>query len=642
MKKQAKKPLGPTALNRSPRATREHQKLTAWISLLVFALATVPFLPCLSAGFVYDDVWMVRENPHYRGLGWQQLAWMFTTFHMGHYQPLTWLTLGLDYVLWGENPRGYHLTSILFHAICAVAVYRLAELAIRRGLQGSSQDTPNLHAIQFGAIFAALVFALHPLRVESVAWVTDRADLVATLFLLLSLLAYLRAHPEARSPVQKGWLAAAVTFIALSLLGRGSGIMLPVILLMLDWYPLRRLAGGRLPPARFWQLLHEKAPFLMLAAAAAAVAPVAKAHARLVVPLAEHGLLGRLLQSCYGLVFYLQKTLIPANLVPMYELRPPLNALSARYLIPVVLVLAALAGLWRYRHKAPALVAALGAYGVALLPVLGLVQAGPQEVADRYSYFPAVFYSILAGGALAWLVQRRKIRPAYGLLSIAGVIVAVLAVLSWRQCQVWQNEEALWVHAAKHGPPSAFVQFNLGTVLARRGQTQEAVEAYARASELAPDWPQARFYYANGLCELGRLEQAVQNYQKALKLQPSYAEATLRLASTLVRMNRLEEATAAYEHLLRLEPQNPAAWFNLGVLQQRLGRLAEAADSYKKALQVAPDLNEARCNLASVLAGQGQIEAAISQLHEVLRRDPNHAEAQRGLEILSATTRPAP
>jgi len=642
MKSSIKKPSAAAAPNRSPGGPRRDQKLRIWISLLVFALAAVPFLPCLSAEFVYDDVWMIRENPHYRGLGSQQLAWMFTTFHMGHYQPLTWLTLGLDYVLWGENPRGYHLTSILVHAICAVALYRLAELAIRRALQGSSQDTPNLRVVQVGAVFAALLFALHPLRVETVAWITDRADLVATLFLLLSLLAYFRAHPKADCPVQKGWLTAAITFFALSLLGRASGLMLPVILLILDWYPLRRLSGSRRQTARFWQLLREKAPFFMLAAVAAAVAPMAKAHARLVVPLAEHHLLGRLLQSCYGLVFYLQKTLLPVDLVPMYELRPPLNALSARYLTPVLVVLATLAGLWRYRHKVPALVAALGAYAVALLPVLGLVQAGPQEVADRYSYFPAVFCSTLAGGALSWLVQRRKIRPAYGLLGLAGVIVGVLAVLSWRQCQVWQNEETLWIHTAKHGPPSAFVQFNLGTVLARRGQTPEAVEAYRRASELAPDWPQARFYYANGLCELGQLDQAVQNYQAAIKLQPDYAEAALRLARTLSQMNRLEEATAAYEHLLRLEPQNPAGWFSLGVLQQRLGRLAEAADSYKKALQLAPDLNEARCNLASVLAGQGQIEAAISQLHEVLRRDPNHAEAQRGLQILSATTRPAP
>src|SRR5207249_3436672 len=285
--------------NRSRRLELQHAVIPLVIAFSTFAA----FLPTLQNQFVtWDDEKNFLENPHYRGLGWTELCWMWTT-HLGHYIPLTWMTLGLDYVLWGMNPLGYHLTSLLLHAANAVLFFFLVRRLLTWALPSPSERS---HALAVSAAFAALVFAIHPLRVESVAWATERRDVLSGLFYLLTILMYLRACE--REERGRGWYWLSVAVFVCALLSKSMVVNLPVVLLILDVYPLRRLGGASgwwSGPAR--RVYVEKIPFVLLAAAASAIALMAQSSVRAAVPLAQLSAPGRLAVSAYGLSFYLWK-----------------------------------------------------------------------------------------------------------------------------------------------------------------------------------------------------------------------------------------------------------------------------------------------------------------------------------------------
>src|SRR5437899_8790209 len=325
----------------------------SWLVPVVIALITcAAFLPTLQNQFVnLDDNDNFLDNPHYRGLAWTHLRWMWTT-HLGHYIPLTWMTLGLDYLLWGMNPVGYHLTSLLLHAANAVAFFFVVRRILTRALPSLSERG---HALAVSAGFAALVFAIHPLRVESVAWVTERRDVLSGLFFLATILSYLHATTVSHaSSFRRSWLCVALIFYSLSLLSKATGVTLPVVLLVLDIYPLRRL---RYVPGTWWfgpsarPIWWEKVPFLVLAAAAAVIAPLAQHDAGAMASLRRHGLLPRLAQSSYGVVFYLWKTIWPTDLSGLYELPPNLNVLAWPFLLTGVVVVGITIGLFMLRHS---------------------------------------------------------------------------------------------------------------------------------------------------------------------------------------------------------------------------------------------------------------------------------------------------
>jgi tetratricopeptide (TPR) repeat protein len=655
-------PPRPAKAAQVPRQTVRTAVLT---SLLVAVLSMVPFVGVVGNGFVYDDKWSVVENPDYRGLGPRQLAWMFTTFHMGHYQPLTWVTLGLDYVLWGENPRGYHLTSLLLHGVNAALVYvlclALLSRATDRGIAGAKAA-----ALQVGAVLAGLFFGVHPLRVESVAWVTDRADLVCTLFVLLTLLCYVKAHPAGQK-TRRRWLGGSIILLTLALLSRGAGVALAGVLLLLDLYPLRRLAGGSRRPGALWLLLLEKVPFALIGAVFAAVAFAAKSHTRDTVPLELHPLSSRFLQACYGLWFYLAKALVPVGLVPMYELHPPLELFRPRYLVPVVATAVAAVGLLRYCRRAPALATAAGCYAVGLLPVLGFGQAGWQEVADRYVYFPGISWACLAGGGASWLWRRLQAsrRAKAAAVVPAALVLVALGALSWKQVRVWQTEESLWSHAVSHGPSSAMAFYNYGTILARKDQHEQALAYFQRALVLRAGfvdcwynlgntftvlgrWPEAiRAYrellarapnHASGAYQLGNAllasgdaAGAVRAYELALEHRPDHVDARTNMGTALVRLGRREEALAAYQQALALDPQRADIHYNLGNCLADLERYEEALTAYRTALRINPQFAEAWNNLGILLERIGRPEEAQSAYENGLKINPDHADARCNL-----------
>src|SRR5437867_833013 len=512
-----------------PREPVVHTPAPGWVLWLVpvlIALVTVAaFLPALQSQFVsWDDAENFLDNPHYRGLGWSQLHWMWTT-HQGHYIPLTWMTLGLDYLLWGMNPFGYHLTSLLLHAANAVAFFFVVRRILKRALPSPSERG---HALAVSAGFAALVFAIHPLRVESVAWVTERRDVLSGLFYLSAILIYLRACE--RGARGRGWYWLSVAAFALALLSKSMVVNLPIVLLILDVYPLRRLGGSIgwwSAPAR--RVYVEKIPFVLLAAAAAAIAVMAQLSHDTMVSVVQLSAPGRLAVSVYGVSFYLWKTVAPVNLSPLYELPPTVNPGALPFIVSYGVVLAITAIVLALRRRVPGLPAAWVAYIVVLLPVLGIFQSGPQIAADRYTYLASLGWAILvsAGVLSHWRSSRRSKTgtPANWLLAgIAFCVVVGLGVLTWNQVQVWHDSEKLWSHAVAIDPGSAVGQYSWGLALAQEGKLTEAIEHYTTALRIKPDYADAHINLGIALAQQGKLAEASEHYQQALHSKPDSAD----------------------------------------------------------------------------------------------------------------------
>src|SRR5438034_7059139 len=350
------------------------QRRVSWLVPVLIALVTfIAFLPTLRNQFVdWDDFKNFLDNPYYRGLAWTQLRWMWTT-HLGHYIPLTWMTFGLDYLLWGMNPLGYHLTNLLLHSANGVVFFFVVCRILARALPGLSERG---HALAVSAGVAALVFAIHPLRVESVAWATERRDVLSGLFYLLTILMYLWAY-EFRARC-RGWYWLAVAVFVCALLSKSMVVNLPVVLLILDVYPLRRLGGAIgwwSEPAR--RVYVEKIPFVLLAGAASAIAVIAQFSVGAALSLAQLSMPGRLAISAYGLSFYLWKMVVPVNLSPLYPLPAEISLSALPFLHSYGVVVAITALAWTLRRRVPGLLAAWLAYVVVLSPVLGIFQSGP-------------------------------------------------------------------------------------------------------------------------------------------------------------------------------------------------------------------------------------------------------------------------
>ena len=487
------------------------------VALLVLGTAAV-FLPAVDNDFVdWDDIENFVNNPHYRGLAWPQLRWMWSSARLGHYIPVTWMTLGLDYVLWEMDPFGYHLTNVLLHAANAAVLYLIA---LR--LLGAAVPTVGSTPRRIGSAFAALLFAIHPLRVESVAWVTERRDVLFGLFYLLAVLAYLRYCEAKAAGDKRGRWAywGSVACCGVALLSKSMAVSLPVILLLLDVYPLRRLGGG----VRTWlaaprrAVLIEKAPFILMAGGAALVALTVLGSSGGLSPLAKVGLRGRIAVSLYALAFYLWKLLVPLDLSPLYELPLRFNPIGPAFVISGLTVLAVTALVVIQRRQWPALAAVWTAYVVILLPVLGIAHNGPQLAADRYTYLACIGWCLLVGGGLALGWPRRHTYRVV-VTALAAVFVVTLGGLTWKQVHVWRDTDTLWSHALAVSP-SARAYMNVGLMLARQGRLAEGVDHLREALRINPAFPDA--YNAMGmvLAEQGRTKEAAEYLRLALRHQP--------------------------------------------------------------------------------------------------------------------------
>jgi tetratricopeptide (TPR) repeat protein len=548
------------------------------LPVLVACLTAACFLPSLQNDFVFwDDDLNITGNRRYRGLSAAHLRWMFTTLHGGHYQPLSWVTLAADHALWGMNATGYHLTSLVLHTATSVAVYALLVAM----LDGHASWTA--HA---AAALGALFFAVHPLRVESVVWVTERRDVLSGLFFVLTLLAYVRIQ-RAHGGSRRRWLVASLVAFALSLLSKAWGMTLPVVLLALDAYPLRRLPGAS---RREWgRVVLEKLPWALLAGGAGVIAFAAQHRIAAMRTLAEHGILERSLQATYGICFYLWKTLVPTNLSPLYILPDDLSVGSVRFAVPLALsvqiTVAAVVG-WRRRSW---LLAAWVAYVAILSPVLGVAQTGPQLAADRYTYLASLPLTALVAAAIERLLAADP-RRAPVVLAAAAAIVAGYGVACTRQTRVWHDSMSLWNHAIRVDAGNFVAFTNRGWTRQLAGDPSGAMADYDEALRLRPHYPLALNDRGYARQMQRDLAGAIADYTQAVAEDPRYAEAVYNRGTAHHDGGNLQAALADYTQAIALDPSDPRFPNNRGLVRRDLGDTAGAREDFRRALEVAePD-----------------------------------------------------
>jgi tetratricopeptide (TPR) repeat protein len=603
---------------------REHAARLGWIAPALVALVTfVAFLPALRAGFVtWDDNRNFLDNPAYRGLGSAQLRWMWTTFHMGHYVPLTWMTLGLDYELWGMNAAGYHLQNVLLHCVNAVLVYVLARRLL--SLTGSGDDSSAV----LSAAAAALLFAIHPLRVESVAWITERRDMLSLLFCLSSVLCYLA---YARDDSRRRYLASLALF-ACALLSKATAISLPAVLLVLDVYPLRRLGAGvgfKSPAAR--RVYRELSPFALLSLGAAALSIVALA------PPAQLPVGAKLAVSAYGVAFYLWKTVAPAGLAPLYEMPKHVNPIAVRYVVACVVALVVCGIAWAVRRRWPGATAGWTIFVIMLLPLLGVVQNGPQIVADRYTYHAGPALAILAGAALG-----RWRAPLLARTAAVAVLVAGLAVSTWRQTGVWHDSERLWARVLSVDSTSSIAQIAMGDLLAAENRVEEAADHYARGVALDPTFAIGFNNLGVVLAKQGKLTEATERYAQALAIRPSYSDAHNNWGIALSQQGDYAGAVEHFQRSIAIDSANVDAEVNLGNALVRQQRPADAVAHYARAASLRPDDAAAYLNWGVALAQLGQLPDAIARFRQALAIEPENADARTYLERAERLQSPPP
>jgi len=621
------------APSKRPKESVAARRFPEWLVPLCVAIATFSvFFPALVNDFVnWDDDKILYDNPYYRGLGWDQLKWMFSTFLMGHYQPLTWVSFALDYQLWGMAPFGYHLTSLLLHTANALLFYWVSRRLLHAAIGPLSKE--ENWRLELSAGLAALLFAIHPLRVESVAWATERRDVLSGLFYFLTLDFYLRAAENSQPSSQRRWLGAAIAAYLLSLMSKAMAITLPVVLLLLDIYPLKRLAGN---PALWFKresraVLYEKLPFVILAVGFAIVALIAQHVTGALKPLEQYDLLSRLLQAGFAYIFYLWKTVWPFGLAPIYELPIETGLWFWVFVLSTGAIVGFTLALYCSMRRWPMVFACWVYYIVVLAPVTGVAQSGPQLVADRYSYLACLGWPLLlAGGVFRWWPGRES-RASGQRQFVAAVVLLVLVslgFLTWQQTAVWRSPISLWQHGTKAEPLSSIAHYNLGRALERVNNPTSAIDSYRRAVAINPRYAKAHFNLARLLALRGLEAEAVPHYRRVIEIRPDHADAHNDLGFLLEMKGEDAAALAEYRTALRLEPEHPRASFNLAELLAKRGDLTTATAHYEQAARINPNEPAFQIRLAIVLARQGQLESATRHFRRAVELQPADAAAR--------------
>lgn len=600
----------------------------------VAAVTFLAFSPALRNEFVnWDDRFNFVSNPNYRGLGVDNLRWMFTTFLTGPYQPLSWISLAVDYRLWGPGPVGHHFGNLVYHALTAAGVFLIARRLLRR-----EANPPGAGAgVDAAAACAALLFAVHPLRVESVAWATERRDVLSGLLLTVTVLLYLRAQDDSR----RRWLllAASVAVYGLSLLAKASGMTLPAVLLALDAYPLRRLGLRGTSKRAILRVLLEKAPFAALALVAAGVALYGQVLQPGWTTLSAVPFSVRIRIASYATCFYLGKTFAPLRLSPIYAL-PSWELLNGPvYWGAVVLVAATTLSLAQLSRRWPAGITTWACYLFLLAPTSGLVQAGPQVAADRYTYLPGMALAILAGAGFLWAGR------AVGSRAVFAACAAVVAMLAWRtaaQTGLWHDSESLWRHAIAYDPRSALAHAGLGFEFLERKDFPAAMEEYATACRLDPTNPEHQTALSALQLRFGNDEAAIVAARRAIAQRPDYGRAHFLLGAALLARGQVPAAAAALRQAVALSPGDPKAHTRLGQALLLLGDEEEGERHVYDGIRLDPSDVRAYRMGAKILAQRGRNGAAEALLRAGLRVKPGDAEMSSMLtEMLEKSRRAA-
>jgi Flp pilus assembly protein TadD len=629
--------------------------LVPGVCIFLVAIIWAVFGQTLRYGFVnFDDEKYVYENPDVTGgLSFKGIAWAFTHVHAANWHPLTWISHMLDCQFYGLNPGGHHFTNLLLHTTATILLF----LVLRR-----------MTGALWRSAFVAALFAIHPLHVESVAWVSERKDVLSGLFFMLTLGAYVRYVQLPRS-INRYLMVALM--LALGLMSKPMLVTLPFVLLLLDYWPLGRVAtltGHRhqFPIPR--PIILEKLPWFGLAAASCLVTIFAqheaiKSFETISLPLRA----GNALISC---VAYVRQMFWPAGMAVFYPFSPGVVEIS-KVILASVLLAGITTGVFLLRRHRPYLLTGWLWYVGMLVPVIGLLQVGTQARADRYTYLPQIgLYLALTWAVADFCAGWRHRRLVLGSCS-AGILVALI-FCARAQTAYWRNSESLWTHtlacnsnnlvahtdlgfallqqgrvdeanvhfqqALQIRPGYADAHFNLGVALFRKGNVDEAIAHFQQALEIKPDDAEAHLALGNALLQQGRVEEAMVHFRTALEIEPDNAEAHCALGNALLQQGRVDEATVQFRTALEIEPDNAEAHCDLGAALFRKGNVDEAITHFQKALEIKPGFAEAHINLGSALVKKGKVDEAIIHFQKALEIEPDNVEALNDLAWLLATS----
>ena len=625
----------------------------AVLCLILLALSWAVFGGSIGYEFVnYDDPTYVYEERRVTdGFTADGLKWAFTGSHSSNWHPLTTVSHMLDVELYGLDPRGHHLTNVILHSLAVLLLF----VALRQ-----------MTGLTWRSAFVAAVFAIHPLRVESVAWVSERKDVLSGVFFMLTLMAYAR---YARERSLAKYLLVALLF-SLALLSKQTVVTLPLVLLFLDWWPLKRFSGlaAREARAAFGRALLEKIPLLLLSAGASVATVVSQQGT--IAPVAGLPLAWRLQNAVVAPVIYLWQMIWPANLAVFYPhpqgtLPLWMVAASAGLLIALTVV----AIVWR--RNQPALFSGWFWYVAMLVPVIGIVQVGGQAHADRYTYLPHIGIYLAVTWLLASALRRMK---CHGVIA-AAVAILLLTPLVWaarRQTSFWRDSESLWRRALAVTSDNDVAHSGLAHLLRSRGQLAEAIPHFEAAVKIRPTFLDARNNLAVALTEAGRWREAIEHLENLLAAHPNYLEGRYSLGNALIAAGRpqdgareyyrviaanprtakahyslanvflqhgqLDGAIAQFRKTIELEPAHADAYYNMGNAFFQQGALDEAIAAYEKAHQLRPEYAQAHNNIGLALFQKGQAREAIASWRRALQLQPDFADAQNNLAWVLATS----
>jgi protein O-mannosyl-transferase len=566
---------GPSELFRSPA------KRTFVLCLIIAASTLAIYTPVMQNNFVnFDDDTYIVFNPHVRaGMGWQTVKWSFTTFEQANWHPLTWLSHALDCSIFGLNPLGHHLMGVLLHAACAVVLFLLLE---------------STTGFIWRSLIVAMLFALHPVNVESVAWAAERKNVLSMFFFLLALYAY---GWYARQP---GLRRYAVVFVlyALALMSKPQVITFPLLLLLWDYWPLQRFVGqsgyGSFehgtanPQPSVARLIAEKIPMFVLAAASAMVTFVAQRSGHAVRTWADYGLLNRIENAAIAYVRYLDMAIWPARLAVFY---PHADRFATWQIAGAIMVLLAITlfstSRWRQR---PYLVVGWLWFLVSMLPMIGLIQVGGQARADRYAYLPFIGLFLMIVWAAAEWAGQRDLKPIWsGVAAIA--ILAALSAVTYRQIGYWRDSPTLWLRALAVTDGNFVAHDNLAIFLAQRGREEEAVGHLRAALAIKPNDLLAMLNLGTYEHGHGDLPSAMERYRYVASHAADIdlrANAYANLGSAYRQIGDYENAKRCYQQALQLMPRRPLAIVGLGLVAVHENNFSEAARQFSDAMAIQP------------------------------------------------------
>ncbi len=591
---------------------------------VALALATfILFAPTLRHDFVdYDDGIYVFGNTQVQaGFTWAGLKWAFTSGDASNWHPVTWLSHMLDVTVFGKAAGGHHFTSIVLHSLNAALVLLLLH---------------RLTGRLWPSVIVAALFAFHPLHVESVAWVSERKDVLSGCFGLLSLLAYAGYVEQAkvRNPTSKALYAWSLVLFALGLMSKPMLVTLPFVMLLLDYWPFNRLSAAAdqtsgqssLPAGPGPMIWLEKLPFFALSAASCVVTFMVQKHGGAVSEALPAS--ARIANALVSYVRYLRKTFWPDDLSVLYP-HPghwPAWQVAGTALVIGVLTIVAI-GLWK---RMPFVTVGWFWFIGMLVPVIGLVQVGIQSMADRYTYLPllGVFVTLVWSAdvmASRWVA----LKPWLGILAM--LMIGACMWFTHHQVRIWENSETLFRNAIAVTRDNYLAQNNLGFYLAKKGRQAEAMDAYRESLRIRPDYADAQNNYGHALTDQGKHAEAIQHYQIALRSSPDNLEVHNNLGNALTEVGQVDAAIVEYEFVLKRNPNHADARNNYGIALAMKGRLDDAMRQFKEALRLKPENASAHGNLGNAFAVQRRFREATEHYREALRLSPSDAQTRNNL-----------